>query len=1321
VTAVSSPPASSTVFAAPRGYSSVRVAGSLLTAALIGRIGSGDPQLPGLRSEDYGLAPGRRLGEFASRHWEELLGVYREFQQQLTQASSGESRAALTRERWLLPLFDALGFGRLHPQREGLTVAGRTFPVSHLGRNVPIHLVAWGRDLDRRSNGERAPQSMLQDFLNSSDEHVWGMLSNGQKLRLLRDAASLSEAAFIEFDLESMFDGALYADFVLLFALAHSSRFEARTSDKPGNSAEQPSVANCWIERWRVEGDRAGIRFRAKLRDGLKAALEELGTGFLEGNAELREKLRRGDVSRREFRDELLRLAYQLLFLFVAEDKGALLAPDADQAAQDRYRTYFSTQRLRRIAVQRVGDRHDDLWRTLLIVLNALGSDEGCPELALPALGGLFVPANAVEGDGSHPGLLRGRDVTLSNRRLLAAVRHLTRVEDEGGCWQQVDYQHLDAEELGLVYESLLNLVPYTDPAVRVFELRSAAGNDRKTTGSYYTPSSLVETLLDSTLDPVIEEHAKRGVPDDLLKITVCDPACGSGHFLVAAARRIARAYAVLEAGDEEPTPDAISRAMPKVVRHCIYGVDLNPLAVELTKVSLWLASVEPGKPLAFLDDHIKVGNALFGATPRLLEAGIPDGAFTALKGDDRKVAAGLRARNRREVRALHRERGREVRGQAQEVRVFDAPLDKQRCKRAADAWCAAFVWPQRPGAPDGVTTATLLRISQGQALPPDQQEMIDRLARKYRFFHWHVEFPEVFRGCDGDPAEDFNPVTGWRGGFTCVLGNPPWERVKLQEREFFESRHSEVAGAANKAQRKALISELAGSEEGAHLLREFQEAKHTSEGLSLFLRESGKYPLNGRGDVNTYSVFTEQGKDLLHPHGRLGVIVPTGIITDATTQHFFKDVVGRQVLASVFDFENRRRLFPDVDSRLKFSLVTLTGHADTVEHARFAFFLHSAAELNEPDKVFTLSTKEILKLNPNTGTCPVFRSRRDAEITLQIYDRAPVLVTHGEEAENPWGVSFTRMFDMSNDAQLFRSYAELASDGWRLEGNIFVRGEEQMLPLYEAKMLHHYDHRWATYGKTGRSARDIPLEEKNTPHGFALPRYWVPRQEVEKRVGRENGWLIGFRKISNVTNERTLVSFAFPLRALADSGNILLTDKEEKSSLYANITSFILDYTLRQKLGGTNLNFFQFEQLPVISPEDFSRKAAWDFGFTVHEWLTPRVLELSYTTWDMELFARDLGDFGAPFVWDEERRFLLRCEIDAAFFHLYGIARDDVSYIMEMFPLVKRKDLKQHGFYRTKDTILEVYDAMAKAIEADDPYQTVLDPPPGKGSRHCT
>src|SRR5690606_22469023 len=242
------------------------------------------------------------------------------------------------------------------------------------------------------------------------------------------------------------------------------------------------------------------------------------------------------------------------------------------------------------------------------------------------------------------------------------------------------------------------------------------------------------------------------------------------------------------------------------------------------------------------------------------------------------------------------------------------------------------------------------------------------------------------------------------------------------------------------------------------------------------------------------------------------------------------------------------------------------------------------------------------------------------------------------------------------------RSYAELASDGWRLEGNIFVRGEEQMLPLYEAKMLHHYDHRWATYGKTGRSARDIPLEEKNTPHGFALPRYWVPRQEVEKRVGRENGWLIGFRKISNVTNERTLVSFAFPLRALADSGNILLTDKEEKSSLYANITSFILDYTLRQKLGGTNLNFFQFEQLPVISPEDFSRKAAWDFGFTVHEWLTPRVLELSYTTWDMELFARDLGDFGAPFVWDEERRFLLRCEIDAAFFHLYGIARDDVS-----------------------------------------------------------
>jgi len=1345
--------------ATPRGYSSVRVVGSLLTADLIGRIGSGDPQLKGLRSEDYGLVPGRRLGEAASRRWEELLGVYRAFQQQLAKAGPDESLVTLTRERWLLPLFDALGFGRLQYRRGGLTAEGRTFPVSHLWHNVPVHLVAWGRDLDKKrggngsAGGDRAPQSMLQDFLNSSEAHLWGIVSNGQKLRLLRDAASLAEAAFVEFDLESMFDGELYSDFVLLFALAHASRFEPHTpeaeEEDEGRAPAKASVADCWIERWRVEGDRTGIRFRDKLRDGLQAALEELGTGFLEANEELREKLRAGEVSRHDLRDELLRLAYQLLFLFVAEDKGALLDPDADEAARERYRTYFSTQRLRRIALERVGDRHDDLWRTLLIVLDALGSDEGRKELALPALGGLYFTAEALEDGEARPELLRGEGITLSNQRLLAAVRHLTRVRDGSGRWQQVDYQHLDAEELGSVYESLLELVPYPDSETRTFELRSAAGNDRKTTGSYYTPSSLVETLLDSALNPVIERYSERGVPDDLLKITVCDPACGSGHFLVAAARRIARAYAVLEAGDEEPTPDAITRAMPKVVRHCIYGVDLNPLAVELTKVSLWLASLEPGKPLAFLDGHIKVGNALLGATPKLLDAGIPDGAFKVLEGDDKKFAAGLRTRNRQELKALRRDDGstqdafwsrqeiiqsnaklvesiREInratqpglvgiREQARKFRNFEASPEKQQRKRVADAWCAAFVWPKRPDAPDGVTTKTLLRIDQGLPLMPGQQEMIDNLVQNYHFFHWHLEFPEVFPGIDED-AEDYNPETGWQGGFTCVLGNPPWDQIQLDAREFFASLAPDIAKAPTMAARNKMIERL--KQDDPHLYGEYADALRKNDGIKHFVHASGRFPLTSYGRLNTYSLFTETARFLISPSGLSGVIVPTGIATDSFNQHFFREIVEHQKLVTVYDFENRKKLFPAVDSRVKFTILTLAGRAIDAEKIKFAFFLHDTSEISNVEKRFTLSSEEILTLNPNTGTCPVFRSRRDAEITLDIYRKFPVLINKSREDGNPWDVSFQLMFMMNTDSHRFRTREDLEADGWRLEGNVFVRGEERMLPLYEAKMLHHYDHRWATY-ETSESARDVTLEEKKDAEALVLPRYWVPEEEIDEQVNKTTSWLTGFRKICRSTDERTLVSYAFPKSGLGDSGNIIQAKQPENISLYANTSSFSLDYVLRQKLGGTNLNFFQFEQLPILRPQDFRTKASWDSINSVHKWLSPRVLELTYTAWDMEPFARDLGDSGAPFVWDDERRFLIRCELDAAFFHLYGIERDDVAYIMETFPIVKKKDLQAHGSYRTKDTILDIYDAMAKAIETGEPYQTVLDPPPGEGPRH--
>ncbi len=469
-------------------YVAFRVEGRLLSHDLIERIIGGDPTLPGNRFEDYHLAADERLGEAASRSWEYLLGAYRGFRDRLNALPRDDAGTTLTRERWLLVLLNQLGFGRVPFVRGGLDADGRSFPVSHMWEHVPVHLLGWHDELDQRNTAKgRAPQSMLQEFLNVSDAHLWAVVSNGRLLRILRDATSLTGSAYLEFDLEAIFDGELYYDFYLLYAFCHESRFELLQRD----DGAVPTPADCWLERWRTLGIETGERAREQLRTGVKNALGELGTGFLEANPSLRSQLSKGELSKEDFHHELLRLAYQLIFLFVAEDRGLLLRPDAPTAAAAHYRDYFSTARLRRIARKRIGDTHADLWRTMVTVLNGLGADEGLPALGLPPLGGLYFRAGTPNGNGDAPQPDLLRDRTLRNYRLLGAIRQLDVVRDRKGRVQRVDYQHLGAEELGSVYESLLEEIPQCEPAAARFYLEPKPGNERKSTGSYFTPPPL--------------------------------------------------------------------------------------------------------------------------------------------------------------------------------------------------------------------------------------------------------------------------------------------------------------------------------------------------------------------------------------------------------------------------------------------------------------------------------------------------------------------------------------------------------------------------------------------------------------------------------------------------------------------------------------------------------------------------------------------------------------------------------------------------------------------------------------------------------------
>jgi len=1293
-------------------------------------IAGGD--LPGLSGDDYHLELGLNPREAANRAWTVLRGAWATYREALASLPAGQSTTGLTRERWLLVLMRWLDFGRVPTTPAGgLSVDDRSFPVSHLaGGSLPVHLLGWGTKLDHRTPGmagaaDQAPQAMVQRLLNSSNAYRWALLSNGSTLRLLRDSTSLVGPSYVEFDLAGIFDGDLFSDFVALYLICHQSRFEVLDPETEG--------ATCWLERWREHAVETGARAKGALRVGVHDAIEALGTGFVTHpkNSALRDDLDSEKLSRADFLHGLLRVVYRVLFCFVAEDRGLLLDPEASAEARARYQQWFSTSRLRRIATRRAGDNHSDQWQLLQLVLGSLGKEEGCPTLGIVGLGGIFEPGK-VDLD---PGL------AISNRYLLAAVRHLCVTRpDVNGPRRMVNYRNLGAEELGGIYEGLLGYTPQYDNATRSFSLKSLAGSDRKTSGSYYTPSSLVEELLDSALDQLLDEAEGKLDPEAaLLALSVCDPSCGSAHFLVAAGRRIARRVANIRANGAEPTIDQIHDAMYDVVSRCLYGVDVTPLAAELAKVSLWMEGMSAGRPLSVLDAHIKTGNSLLGTTPALLADGIPDEAFTPIEGDDKRVASVLKRRNRAE-RTGARQIGEEadvpflpadfikVAAQieayvpksladahvaARRLRELDSSPEARRARLVADAWCSAFVVPKIADGPN-LTQSELRAIAAGKG-SAGTLHAVEEVSAQYRWFHWHLEFPTVFRV----GGSDVDSTTGWSGGFDCVIGNPPWEHVELKEQEWFASRVPAIAEAPNASARKGLVAVL--REDHPELHAEFITALRQADGERSFLSNSGRYPLCGRGRVNTYAVFAEADRSLLTPTGRLGVVLPTGIATDHTTRAFFGALSGGRELVSLYDFENKG-IFPDVDSRVKFCLLTLSGRQRPEEAGgELAFFCHSISDLDDPGRRFRLSPEEIELLNPNTRTCPVFRSQRDAKITISVYKRVPVMMREGDSNGNPWNITFRQgLFNMASDAGLFCTRTELEGEGFRLSGNIFRKGAETYIPLYEGKMAHHFDHRWASNEDGG--FEDLSLPSKQDPMTLAFPRYWIDEREVEAQVGNwHHDWLLGYRGIAPATNERTVIASVIPLNGVGHSYFLIMprTDPGHIACLGASLTSFALDFAARQKVGGSNINFFLVEQFPVLPPATYDQPTPWDRNHATKKWLLPRVLELTYTAWDLAGFAVDLGYEGPPFRWYPERRFVMRAELDAAFFHLYGIDRDDVEYIMETFPIVKKHDEEHFDEYRTKRLVLEAYDAMANAIETGEPLVSTLDPPPGKGPRH--
>ncbi len=1337
------------------------------------------------------------------------------------------------------------------------------------GEGPVLHMLPPSQDLDARAATGRgykakSPHDMLQVFLNVSREDTWAILTNGVFLRLLRTYHHTFTKGYVQFDLEAIFETRNYGDFRALYRMCHASRFSPPSV--PPSGGEEKGGSECPLEWFYQDALATGIKVGEDLRGQVREAIEALGNGFLdadliqlltgqqdrrqeagsrrqEAGSKMQEsasdELRFTDYALRftdyalrftdyalrftdyalRFTDyvlrftqayyaEILHIVYRILFLLFAEQRGLL--PHADAPLASLYREQYSITALRGRAEGDLpqADAFTDLWEGLKVTFRMIGA--GAPEL------GVFGYDGMLFADGQMP--IVG-DRPIPNSHLLRAIRALTLIE-RGGVLQRISYADLGVEELGSIYESLLDYTPRVTTAPEIIEGREVPahtfildprGMARKTSGSYYTHPSLVNELIESALLPVMRDRLADVIPagllrpvgsgalldyaaltpaqraaagDALLSIKVCDPAAGSGHFLVKANNVLGAELARVRTGDDYPTEAAVQAAKRDVLAHCIYAVDLNPMAVELCKVSLWINASVRDAPLSFLDHHIRCGNSLVGATPDLMQDGLPAEAFALGRaGDDPAIAKSVRTRHRDERRAFEQSGATQL-GLFRVTAILETPEDLRRwvemtalaevnpqaarerfvayqtdettarARLIADTWTAAFFWPLTPDAPPPPTFDVFqeVQVRGKDALTAEQQRMVAALAEKHHFFHWHLAFPDVFEShqrsavSDQPSAESPSPAPSTVArkfaprllatGFDVILGNPPWERIKLQEKEFFGDRSEPaaqaIAAARTAAERDKLIAGLPTRDPALHAA--YVDALRSSEALSSFLRDSGRYPLSAQGDINTYQVFAGLARQLIGPHGRAGLVLPTGIATDFYNKDFFADLVAHRELVSLYDFENRAKLFPEVDSRFKFSLVTLAGAESGPEAAEFAFFLHQTADLDDPERRFTLSAADLARINPNTQTCPVFRTRRDAELTAKLYRAAPVLVNEAT-GENPWGISYLRMFDMAGDSRLFHTREQLEADGFMLDGNRFTRGDEVYLPLYEGRMIHHFDHRAVSVGvnletqfRSGISIDTTPDEHTN-PDFTTLPRYWVIERAVcERLTGYPHQWLFGFKDITSSTNERTCIGAVIPLSAVGHKLPLMFVAGNTMNfcSYVGNISSMVFDFLVRQKLGGVSLTYFVLKQLPVLPPETYTPDRL--------AFIVPRVLELTYTAWDLRAFADDVwaeadaalrerllaqwaaneacrrhlstvnyGDKAPtpegfprpPFIWDEDRRAHLRADLDALYAHLYGLTREELDYILETFPIVKRKDEEKYGEYRTKRLVLEAFDEL--------------------------
>ncbi len=1331
---------------------SFEIKGGLFSAELIEDLSSRQGQTP----DDFGLSAGQRVSDEASRVMAMAKNQWMNFKQVKERLHPEQSGISETRSLWIIPLLSILDY-ELQYHKANETIGENSFNISHRTTNkdqLPVHISSFRETLDQNPDHSRGNRNSahvhMQEYLNHT-EHLYGIITNGLKLRILRDHHRLTGIQYLEWDLEQLMEENDLASFTAMYRTLHASRMPARQGD------------DSLLEQYHQHSIEEGHRVRDKLKNAVYKSLQLLGNGFLQhkDNDALREAIASGEISAIAYSQSLRTLLYRLLFLFVAEDRKLVFTPGSSPENQVVYGNCYSLNRFRNLAESyiRANERHSDVWEQLKATFRLFEEEQTGEPLAISPLGGeLFAP----------DALGAIRSARINNKELLKAIDLLSRFEQQHDHRIRINYKRINVEEFGAVYESLLELNPKVSISGTGSSFQFIEGESRKGTGAYYTHQDLVKQLLKTTLEPVIKERLAKAEenitdPDELkqrkidalLSITVCDPACGSGHFLLAAARALATELAYLKAPKGVSINDYEHEAMREVIEHCIYGVDINPDAAELCRLVLWIEAHQAGKPITYLDHKIRCGNSLVGWLGALKPLIIPDEAFKPIPGDDKVMAKRWQiqnARNKHKTLDLPFEETIETswgkskslfeKVEQQPVNTLEdywrkkaihhtwAQNEKTAHKRTLlNIWTYAF-FQAYEGTDRPIVINDVLKAFQQGELDSNAAVLktVEAEAKAARFFHWPLEFPDVFE----------------RGGFDAILGNPPWAQIMLKEKQFFAGRKPEIVNAQNAAERKRLIAALPADDPDAQA---YYRARRYVDSIRKYVRASRHYELTSGGRVNTYSVFSERALHLISPKGRAGTIVPTGIATDHTNRHFFAHLIEHNRLVSLFDFENRDGLFPEVHRSFKSCLLTLRGFQNTdSKTAEFGFYANQVSDLSDSRRVFELTKEEFLKLNPNTKTCPVFRTNIDFQLTKKLLNEFPVIDNNGV---SPWGVKFVSMFNMSSDSKHFQ-----------LRLNFYeVAHELPKLRLYEAKMFWHYNHRFNSFRNSldrEESVHRFNEIELVNPENLSQSFYEIHSELVKRRMdllmkNYNASWFLGFRQISATTNARTFINSVLPNAAFGHSCVLVRNNQPNvlKCAFVASLSSLVFDYACRQKMSGNNVSLFIIKQLPIIPPEQFTE--------TDLQFLVPRVLELTYTAWDLQAFADDvwkdadeplrqliqqrweanqalinlsnqqLAHFAwpknqepvddqfpyPPFRWDRAHRHRVQSELDAFYAYKYGLTTEELKYILdpklsklagetqeerdafpgETFRVLRDKEEREYNEYRTARLVLEAWE----------------------------